>query len=395
MALAMKKGFISVLACLFLCALVGETRRFTDTEGRSIEATLIEADASRVRIQRTSDLRFFEIPLTMLSSTDREYVRLWTEKQNRVPSKPQASVAETSQAQPTSPQPFPQKVKADDYEVEVIEEDTRTETFIYRSAHFEFRSNVKLARAVVREFAAIFEDTFAAVEQLPMLLKPGKPKNEYYITQLYETKEQYYADGGIPGSGGSYFGGEGKIKIPLTSLGVKKSSSSYSIDRSNEDHTTLIHEITHQVMHPWLRPMPVWLTEGFAVYMENIPYDRNVFRFDRFKVDEAVGRSRRLLDAKTMMTMTSEQWLDALGKGYAASNINYSSAWVYTLYFLHLDGEGNGQRIFDYLRAIEARTPHSEAEAILLDGRSYSELEEAIERAYKRERVDIEWVRAS
>ncbi len=65
------------LACLCACVLAqAEVRTFTDTQGRTLQATLLEATATNVRIQR-DDGRIFEIERSTLSADDNAYVTDW------------------------------------------------------------------------------------------------------------------------------------------------------------------------------------------------------------------------------------------------------------------------------------------------------------------------------
>ena len=61
----------------------------------------------------------------------------------------------------------------------------------------------------------------------------------------------YIAAGGPENSGGVYMSGDKTFRIPFESLGIKRLGESYTrdVDFSND---TLVHEITHQLMHDYL-----------------------------------------------------------------------------------------------------------------------------------------------
>jgi hypothetical protein len=72
-------------------------------------------------------------------------------------------------------------------------------------------------------------------------------------------------------------------------------------------------------------------------------------------------------------------------------NFNYGFGLILTTYFLHLDGEGDGARLKNFLMALREGKAGEEALEVLLDGRSYKEMEEAISKAWKKKRVEIEF----
>ncbi len=382
-------SLLGILCCNLLSVLA--THTFRDTQGQILQADFISADAENVTVRRSSDFRIFKIPLTTLSEEDREFVKTqFAEKSalEKVKS-PQPKEIENSSKKTL----IPKTVSIRDYEAEVIDEDTKTGRFAYKSNHFEFHSNVKLAKGVIKDFSAIFENTLSAVDQFPIKLNPVFAKEKLYQTQLFETKEQYYADGGLAGSGGSYFPEKKKILIPLSSLGVKKASSTYVVDKSKEDNDTLIHEITHQVMHQWLGKLPIWMAEGFAEYFSNIPYERNTFYFYKFKLKDALKSPAKLRSFATILSLDYQQWSEDLASNPKTSHLNYQSAWIYIVYFISMDGEGDGALLNNYLRALENGVSQKEAEAILLDGRSHDELQKNIIKALNRSGIKVDVVR--
>lgn len=371
--------------CVFIGLLslrLNATYTFTSMDGRTLEAEIIEASDSTVTIQRCSDGRRFTLNIDRLIPEDAVFVHAWLNR-------------EQAEAEPLSETGkigrWPRKLKPDNYDIEIVREDNETDEYIYRTPHFEFYSNVKLARRVVREFSQIFESTLLAVSELPLKLNPEIPENTFFLTQIFETEAQYIAAGGIPNSAGVYFPESRKIMVPLRHLGVKKTSSAYTIDESKQINV-LAHEITHQVTHDWLDDLPVWASEGIAEYIEHVPYERGAFRFDRFEADEALLRgSPSLTDLEVLMNMSLIEWNQALAKGARRVSSNYLSAFVLYYYFCHLDldEEGKPRLLYDYLRAIEAGENPEAATKILLNGRSYEELEESVVKAYRREDIKL------
>ena len=382
---AMKQFLFCVfLISVLLLELKGE-HTFTSIDGRTLEANIIEATESTVTIQRSADERIFTLNIDQLIPADAEYIQKWS-IQNQTENEPISEKEAIGR--------WPRKLKPGNYTIEIVSEDNETKTYIYRTPHFEFHSNVKLARKVVREFSQIFESTLLAVDALPLKLNPERSGDALFLTRIFETKGQYMAAGGIPNSAGVYFPKDRKVMAPLVHLGVKKSSSAYTIDESKEINV-LAHEITHQVTHDWLNKLPIWAIEGIAEYIEAVPYERGAFRFDRYEIDEALNRSyNKLTRLEVLMNMEGEEWSQTLSKNSKAASSNYLSAFVLFYYFCHfdLDEDGRPRRLYDYLRAIEAGKSQQKALEILLNGRSYEELESAVKKTYKREDVVIEFL---
>ncbi|EIQ01772.1 hypothetical protein OpiT1DRAFT_00347 [Opitutaceae bacterium TAV1] len=69
--------FIAALAAFTVQA---DPRTFTDTQGRSMEAELLDADDKEAKVRRT-DGRTFTLPLNTLSKTDRDYIADWLDAQ--------------------------------------------------------------------------------------------------------------------------------------------------------------------------------------------------------------------------------------------------------------------------------------------------------------------------
>lgn len=354
----------------------------TNTDGRTIEAEVLSVEEGQVTIRRIPGNQEMRFALNLLIPADREYLRSLEKTESE------------STPKKTKIEAWPRKVKPESYDVMIVKEDNQKNEYIYQTPHFEFHSNVKLARKVVREFSQIFESTYVAVGSLPVLWKPKAPEEGgRFVTRIYETVEQYEAAGAVPNSGGTYFHGSREIKVPLRYLGVKKSSSGYTLDdRRSAD--VLAHEITHQLTHNWLSILPMWLTEGIAEYIEYVPRERGAYRFDRMEVSESLRSEQvAMLPLQRIMKISRKEWNSQFNDDSGEVSRNYRSAYLLQYFFNHLDGEGKGQRMFDYLRALESGESNEAAEGILLAKRSYAELEDELKSAFRREGVKINFIR--
>lgn len=284
--------------------------------------------------------------------------------------------------------------------IEVGSEDAAAGEFIYRSPHYEFRSDTRLGPDVVREFARVFEATHLAVCKLPLDFRPA-PENlrRQFTARLYKSDAEYLAAGGMEGSAGCYKRAERCILVPLNSLGVKVLNGGRTVmDRGGAANATLIHEITHQMMNHWLPRLPVWYAEGAAEYMVVGDYLHGRFNFGQIEnlLRQYLTRRRsldgaiKILRPGELMALDSRTWSQTLAVDRGDSRQNYLSALLLTFYFYHLDSASNDDGMVAYLRAIESGVPaHDACRDHLMRGRSVEMLEGELAGAFKRLGLDI------
>lgn len=264
--------------------------------------------------------------------------------------------------------------------------------FVYRSPHYEFQSDTKLGPDVVREFARVFEVTHMAVCKLPLDFRPApEPLRGKFTALLFEDEEKYLAAGGMAGSAGCYKRGEKAIFVPLNSLGVKVLDGGRTLlDRGGTANSTLIHEITHQMMNRWLPRLPVWFAEGAAEYMVVPEYLHGRFNFNQLDAQlrrylqrrgSRDGKSYAMLKPGELMGLDRERWAQMMANASGEVKQNYVSAVLLTFYFYHLDAKGEGATA--YLRALEKGELEIDAcRDHLVRGRSVETIEKEIGRAF-------------
>src|SRR5690606_2787053 len=266
--------FLFLLFLVTPATLPAAERSWTNSGGKTIEATLIETAGDSAVLQLNGNN--FHVLFPSLSLGDQEFIKSW--KKGAM-----ADSSKDGKIRPNWDTPWPRLVTVDvDQEIEVIKEDDATREYIYASPHYEFICDVKLNTSVVRRFSLLFEATNQVCRELPLgMVKPFR--EERHKIHLFETREAYISKGGPPDSAGVYIsrGGEGDILIPLTSLGVKKVGSNYSVDYDREN-TTLSHEIAHQLTdyEYFAEGSRGWFTEGMAEYIANSGYRSGKFSLE-------------------------------------------------------------------------------------------------------------------
>ncbi|MFK5923329.1 MAG: DUF1570 domain-containing protein [Verrucomicrobiota bacterium] len=396
--------FIIALSAIAISQTTAQTaeksRTWTSSEGKEIKGSIVSFENDELTLKTSRGN--FKFPLSRLSKEDQKYVSEW-----------KAKTTPSNLPSPNDKNPnngsignfdnlklgeWPKSVSAEFEldQIQVVKEDKSGE-YIYRSPHFEFQSNVRLSKSVVREFSRIFEATYELTNALPVGLNAQPSSEGFYLTRLYELEEQYFSNGGIPGSLGMFVfrGDKGMIHIPLGNLGVKNTGTRFIVDNSKRSNT-LTHEITHQVMMRWLPLMPIWMGEGFAEVTSSQIYSKGRFRLTDTgrAVKDAITRYRAsqrdfsMLNLKSLMTMSDQSWNSTASPREAGRN--YASANLLLYYFLRIDGDGKGERLVDYLKAVVAGTDKQEASVeILLAGRSYEQLQQEVAEGWRSEGLKL------
>lgn len=348
----------------------GSLRPWKDTQGRIIQAIFISATTASVTL-RMPDGKEHDIPLSRLCAEDQAYVK------NQAALKPELAPAPAASAA-TAPDParvplekrvWPQNVvvPTKSIEIQAVEESAAARRFVYRSEAFEFTSQAKLAGSVMKEVARTFEATRALVTALPWGVVCRPPEGlERYQAALYETRNDYIAAGGPENSGGVYMTGEKIFKVPFPSIGLEMRGKTW-FKNDNYRGDTLIHEITHQMMHDYLPFLPVWVIEGTAEYTEMLPYNAGTFRADAHKgalkdhIDDMQkhGYSPAIPSLEAHMTMKRSEWSGIAESSPRAMGELYFRSVLIVYYFCHLDGDKKGTRFLKFMDAV-----HGETEAL-------------------------------
>lgn len=390
----MNLRWITLLATILLFPALNETsaeeRSWTNSSGKVIVAKLVEIAGDKA-VLNMSD-RNFEVPIASLSPADQEFIKGWKKSDMTDPSK-------DGEIKPNWDGPWPKIVSADiEQEIEVIKEDEASNEYIYASPHYEFICDVKLNTSVVKRFSLLFEATNLVCRELPIgMVKPFR--EERHKIHLFETREAYISKGGPPDSAGVYIsrGGEGDILIPLTSLGVKKVGSNYSVDYDKEN-TTLSHEITHQLTDSqyYAEGARGWFTEGMAEYIANSGYRSGKFDInDLQKLIAKVtaygdsGQGGRALGEEFSAPDLQEFYMQSYESFLANAQLSYGLSALIVYYYFHMDENKDAANIKAFLKALKEDKKPPELFVPLLAGRTWDEMEAAITQGWRSRGVKI------
>lgn len=341
-----------------------QMRQWIDTKGRKIEAKLITVEGRNTVLELENGKRF-RYDLEKLSDGDKQFVKAWQEN----------PTFDTSLLKNIGS--WPREVSVDGkVEIETVKEDEAAKEYIYRSEHFEFHLDFKLNKLLIKDWAYVFEATFKAVSEIPWNIKPEAPK-DLFKTYVFANRSRYIAAGGLPSSAGIYMLRSRRIMIPAESFGLRQERGEFKKDRDDYDVTTLVHEITHQVMHEWLPDIPMWLAEGAAEYVSTIPYRGGRFNvanakrgareyiqdslryanyYNRAKGSKETSREIDMIPLEELIPMSAREFQSRgakLGQGEAIRA--YYSSLIFTYYLMHVDDRGQGRGIISYIDKIGER----------------------------------------
>lgn len=388
----------SIFILLFLTCLAGafESRSWTDVQGRKIDATLVRADSQSV-ILKLKDGREVPYPLAKLSEADGKYVdgvrdQLKGDLGKEAPKK-------AGDAGPDFDSPWPDSIRfAEDPEIITVEEDADKKQFIYESANYRYVCDVRLSKSVVKGFAVMFEATYLYCRGLPLGLDGGERTDGKLQILLFENVEDYVKAGGPQGTAGVFITGRNVVIVPLTSLGVQKVGSGYMLDR-DKSSKTLPHELTHQLTPEtyFARGSMGWFTEGLAEYVGNTPYRGGIYTVrgnQKTLVEYATAYGKkdtggRALGTEISLPALKTFMLQSYQSFQESPQLSYGSGLLITIYFLHMDGEGDGKRIKAFLKALREGKESEKALEVLLDGRTFEQLETELVKAWSRKGVDF------
>ncbi len=327
-------------------------RLWTSSDGRTLQAQLVKVEGDQVTLLLSNGQPAI-VPLARLSPVDRDFIK-------------QSLIGQTSASNAVRPQGWPETVEVESQSIDakLVDEDEATSRYVYKTATFEFTTQGKLSVDVMREIARTFEATHALVKALPWGIRANPPADlGLYKAKFYVNRRNYMLDGGPENSGGVYFSKDRVFRVPFESLGLKPMFGGTWFQDKNWRNDTIVHEITHQMMHDVLPFLPIWVTEGTAEYTEQLPYNHGKFTVktherglkERLKEAEQRGLTPASCGSLTEhLQITEERWQALTSSGGAEMGRLYFCSYLLVYYFNHLDGDGKGTSFIKYMEEMVA-----------------------------------------
>jgi len=402
-----------------------DARTFTDVKNRKIKASIVQVFENRVELKMDNGGKSYEVPFDKLSASDVAYIKEWKEDKKKSEVAQKTSEVEKSKKKAASgarlrrgsaaslkaeydlqdnfDAPWPSRIDSGfNIEISSSTEEGSRKRFIYYSPNYEFICDVELSKNVVKKFAALFEATREYCRELPISTMKAHVPGEKFRNKifLFETKETYIQNGGPPQSAGVFMGGKGIVMAPLVSLGVKKVGSSYMFDYKGSNKT-LPHELTHQLTDGeyYASGARGWFSEGLAEYVATTPYrsgkfmvKTNLSAIKAYATEYGKdGRGGRNLGKKISAPDLKGYMLQSYSSFTSNANFNYGLGLLITYYYFHWDGEGDRANINAFLKVLKEGKRGEEALNVLLNGRSWDEMEKAISKSWRSRGVRIDF----
>ena len=395
-----------LLLFLFASSSLLLARTFTDTKGRSIEASITQVKGDKVTLVLDKNGKSHDVAISTLSSEDQKYVREWAKKSED--SEPNSVADEkpsdSTEAKNNFDEEWPTLITIDkDIEIKIVEEDKENKRFVYHSPNYEFICDARLSKNVVKKFAILFETTREYCRLLPVSMMKEHVSDPEFRNKvlLFGKKEDYVKNGGPPKSGGVYLLGsrDEAVMAPLESLGVKKVGSSYMHD-NKKANDVICHELVHQLTTEdyYAEAAIGWFTEGLAEYIAATPYRSGRYTVrsnlsaiqvqateagEKGKSGWALGDDITAPNLKDYMIQPYSEFTKDVEK----AKLNYGLGILITYYYLHMEEDRSS--ITAFLKALKDGKEGEEALNALLNGRSWDEMEKQISKAWRSRRVKI------
>ncbi len=332
-------GILASSASLAGLPVANPVRDWTPDAAPAVRGSLVSFDGTTLVLRLVNGQKA-ELRANSLGGADRDYLETWQDAQPVV-------------------MPDSVGVDATKLSVEVVREDEAEQVFVYRTPHFEFTCEGKLTQNLLRDVARNFEATYELLKALPWGINPQPEEGDRFRALLVRTRGRYAELGGPENSGGVYFGSKKLFLIPFESMGIEPVGKSYK-KASDYRSDTLVHELTHQMMHSWLDLLPIWVVEGTAEYTNILPLRLGTFRVSAAKSGlrdyiaflKASGGVPEPYPLDGLLAIDSKKWAAILASNPQESRRLYFTAYLLVNYFMTLDGNRDGARFVKYFRAV-------------------------------------------
>lgn len=371
------------MICFSICVSSAQSpslRNWTSAEGKSIQAEYLGVKGDSVAL-RLQDGKVSFVPLARLSPSDNAFVA-----KNKLPylARWNGWPAEAGMM-----------LKYPD----VTEEKKNKDSTVYTTPKFRFHCDVNLGATLMNDLARIFELTYHLNENSPFGVL-AKPDQDRFEAKLMASLATYRAQGGPANSAGCYLMKEKIFLAPLELMGMKSTSMGWRKVTDDYDPSTIIHELTHMLTHDMLENLPLWINEGYAEYISNIPLQNKAFQTSTEKIRQGMqdtfvrdharqsdrsfgeittaerrdilrsGSFMKLPKVASMLDITDQNWQQGLSRSnpngrlpgfsnfpHRTSHLPsyYRTAHLIIYYFIQIEGDAGVVKLRRNLEANRAR----------------------------------------
>lgn len=325
-----------------------QPRTWTNQQGRTIKAALVEISGGSVVIQLENGTRS-TVVLSTLSKADQDYVQALP--------KPAANAAGPANAALV----WPKEAISVDPKTIVIEEglqDEKARRFHYTTGSFEYICTAPLARTVMSEVAADFVLVEKAFKAMPWGFQPTPSTGQRFQIYLTETDEDYIALGGDDRSA-STTSTDGKSLIRFRTLGLKKVGARYQYDARQKEPGQVANMVVHVLLENYDRLFYPWSGLALEQFTRNLAYQNNgTLKFTGLesalkKEIKVRAEANAVINLPRMLTYLRRGWqVPAAGGVIQKLHEDRLDGQLLMYFFAYLDGDGSGAGWHRYCQEI-------------------------------------------
>jgi hypothetical protein len=353
-------------------------RTWTNDNGITLEGALAGIREGEIDLL-LQDGRVVSIPRPVLSGSDEEYVAEWerrlsdgevlpTPDPNEIPQEPTAS----SQVVPTNwMSPWP-RVAGGSTAVAPKLVQQQPDLVVYETPHFRWESPKTLTNEELEYLSGAMESSLSVLAALPMNLRLALDPPAHYVVRIYFDPDEWKALGGEHRE---------RVKVEETHFMIflKRNAQGKPEELSG---VRPLHMVSHWVFQ--FLGSTYWLNEGMACYLDALPRTKLTLSFkdDLQRVAYTLPRSIRkgsiaLPPLQAVMTQQGTPRADE------KTRLRYEAAAVIvSTYFTRLEDHGERRHLRKYLQ--EVQRGNANPTEILLDSRTWKQLEGDIAKAWKK-----------
>ncbi len=398
----MQSRFFQLLFTSLLAASSGlEARVWTNDSGSTISGNLVEVRDAELDIL-LADGRRVTIPRKILSGTDNAYADEWLRRSRDGEGPPPDD--QFPQDQPVTDgnavknvvptnwmDPWPKKSGYDGVIMFKVYPEVEGHN-VYESDHFRIESPKPLDRSELDAIFIRFESSLAALAVLPFNLRLALDPPVRYVIRVHFDDASWKEAGGAAGEMVSISGTHFIIYLkrtdpnPPISMELKKRD-----ELPDFSYLAPIHIMTHWVMQ--FMGKTYWLNEGLACYMEAMPEHDSMFNYEH-DVAIAARSVPRTIRKSALSLPPLEKILTQEGAPAGSDKEQMkmkAGALLATVFFIRMDrGAGDMKNLRRYLQQIQRDGKGNPVE-LLLDGRTWKELEHDMVEAWRPHRVMLKF----
>ncbi len=327
----------------------GELRTWTNLEGRTVRASLIDANATHVRLQLENGSQS-AVAISTLSADDQAFLKVTGGKTAAQPlAAPNGGGLQW---------PGVINVKPRELEITIGKQDDAARRYHYNSGSFEFISTAPLTNAVVREVAADFELVRETFRQLPWNWTPQPREGPFFRIYMAETFEDYIAFGGGDNRG-AIKDGNGITKFD--SIGLKKVAQRYAFDRREKRDGELVTLVTQLFTADMLGYMTPWSYNGLTHFLRDVAYQNGKLSFQGLESSMKrmlKERERYKFEADRLMAYLQSDWNQRSSDADLVRHREITDGMLLFYFFGYMDGDGTGAGLHAYFKDV-AKAGHA------------------------------------